>query len=332
MEYHKLIEDLKNKIYSPVYFLYGEEPYYIDLISDYISKNVLDDGEKGFNQTIFYGKDTEIRTIIETAWRFPMMANYQVVIVKEAQELKKIEDFQPYFEKPLNSTILVINYKYGKLDKRTEFAKILSKNFIVFESAKLYDYKIPGWIEEYLSESSLSITPQAAAMLAEYLGSDLSKIANELKKLIIALPGNTRIVPEHIEKNIGISKDYNIWELQNALGEQNALKANRIVNHFGANPSENPIVKNIPLLHQYFVKLFLYHFLKDKSENSVAASLGVHPFFAKSYVSAAKKYNPHKLFEIMGILREYDLKSKGYGNTSASPGDLQREMIYKILH
>jgi DNA polymerase III subunit delta len=332
MEYKKILDDLRNKIYYPVYFLYGEEPYYIDQITDYIQKNVLNDAEKSFNQTVFYGKDTEINTIIETARRFPMMGNYQVVIVREAQGLKNIEDFKRYAENPLKSTILVIGYKYGKLDKRTEFAKVLQKGCAVFESSKLYDYKIPQWIEEFLSESSHTITPQASAMLAEYLGSDLSKVANELRKLIIALPQNTKITPEHIEKNIGISKDYNVWELQNALGEKNILKANRIINHFAANQGSTPIVMVIPLLHQYFSKLFMYHFLKDKTENSVAASLGLHPFIAKSYISAAKHYTPHKLFEIVGILREYDLRSKGFGNNSASPGDLQKEMIYKILH
>jgi DNA polymerase III subunit delta len=332
MEFKKIMEDLKNKIYYPIYFLFGEEPYYIDIISDYISKNVLTDAEKGFNQTVFYGKDSEIQTIMESSRRFPMMANYQVIIVKEAQGLKKIEDFKPYVERPLKSTILVINYKYGKLDKRTGFAKALSQNCVVYESEKVRDYKIPGWIEEYLSESSLTITPQAAIMLAEYLGADLGKVVNELKKLIIALPENTRITPEHIEKNIGISKEYNVFELQNALGEKNILKANRIINHFGANPNNNAIQLTIASLHQYFSRLFMVHFLKDKSENSVAASLGLHPYVAKSYIAALKRYSPHKLFEVVGILREYDMKSKGFGNTSASPGDLQKEMVYKILH
>ncbi|MBN1820184.1 MAG: DNA polymerase III subunit delta [Prolixibacteraceae bacterium] len=332
MDYTKILEDLENKIYHPIYFLSGEEPYYIDLISDYIEDNVLTDAEKGFNQLVYYGKDTEVNTIIEASRRFPMMANQQVIIVKEAQSLKNIEDLKIYVEKPLRSTILVINYKYKKLDKRIGFVKTIQKNGIFFDSPRIYENKIPDWIEQYLADFKYTITPQAAIMLSEYLGANLSKVANELKKLIIALPEKTKITPEHIERNIGISKEYNVFELQNALGEKNVLKANRIINYFGANPSANPIQRTTASLHMYFSKLFIYHFLKDKSENSVAASLGLHPFFAKSYITAAKRYTPHKLFDIVGILREYDMKSKGYGNSSASEGELQKEMIYKILH
>ncbi|NOY95974.1 MAG: DNA polymerase III subunit delta [Chlorobi bacterium] len=332
MEYKQIMDNLKKKIYHPVYFLWGDEPYYIDKISDFIAKNVLTDAEKGFNQAVYYGKDTEVQTISEASRRFPMMANQQVIIVKEAQLLKNIEKLKHYVENPLNSTILVINYKYKKLDKRTSFAKALNKHSVVFESKKIYENKIPAWIEEFLSESKYSITPQAAVMLAEYLGAELSKVANELKKLTIALPENTRITPEHIEKNIGISKDYNIFELQNALGERNVLKANQIINYFGTNPGNNPIQRTISSLYMFFAKLFMYHFLPDKSERSVAASLGLHPFIAKSYIRAAKKYHPRRLYNIIGILRDYDMRSKGYGNVSTPPADLQKEMVYKILH
>jgi len=332
MDYAKIMEDLKNRIYYPVYFLYGEEPYYIDQVSDYIAKNVLTDAEKGFNQIVFYGKDTTVQTIIETARRFPMMANQQVIIVKEAQTLSAVEELKTYVEKPLKSTILVINYKYKKIDRRTGLAKAMVKNGILFESPRVYENKVPAWIEQYLLKSGMTITPQAAIMLAEYLGANLSKVANELQKLIIALPEKTRITPEHIEKNIGISKEYNIFELQNALGECDVLKANRIINYFGSNPNSNPIQRTISSLHIYFTRLFMCHFLKDKSENSVAASLGLHPFIAKSYIAAARRYKPPKLYEIVGILREYDMKSKGYGNLSASPGELLKEMVYKILH
>ncbi len=332
MDYKTIISNLKKKIYHPIYFLWGEEPYYIDKISDYIAENVLTDAEKGFNQTIFYGKDTEVYTIIEASRRFPMMANQQVIIVKEAQDVKKIEELKAYTANPLNSTILVLNYKYKKLDKRTAFAKSLDKNGVIFESKKVYENKIPGWIETYLHDSQYDITPQAAVMLAEYIGADLSKVANELNKLVIALPKNTKITPEHIEKNIGISKEYNVFELQNALGERNILKANKIINYFGANPSSNPIQRTISSLYMFFAKLFMYHFLPDKSERSVAASLGLHPFIAKSYVAAARKYNPKKLYQIVGILRDYDMKSKGFGNSSTTASDLQKELIYKILH
>ena len=332
MNYEDILANLKKKIYHPIYFLMGEESYFIDQITEYISKHVLTDAEKGFNQHILYGKDTDVDTIITHARRFPMMANHQVIIVKEAQNIKKIEDLEPYVKAPLDTTILVINYKYKSIDKRKSFAKQLAKSSVLFESKKIYDNQLPGWIDKYLKTHQYSIMPQASAMLAEYLGTDLSKVTNELNKLVITLPQGTKITPDHIEKNIGISKDYNIFELQNALGEKNVLKTNKIINYFSANPGSNPITRTISSLYYYFMKLLTYHFLTDKSQNSVAASLQVPPFFVRSYIAAAKVYTPKKLVEIMGILREYDMKSKGMGNVSTSPGDLQKEMIYRILH
>ncbi|MBW8333797.1 MAG: DNA polymerase III subunit delta [Prolixibacteraceae bacterium] len=332
MTFEEIISNLKKKIYHPIYFLMGEETYFIDKISDYISDNVLTDAEKGFNQTILYGKDTEPHNIIANARRFPMMSNHQVIVVREAQNIKKIEDLESYAKNPLNSTILVINYKYKTLDKRKTFAKLIDQKGVLFEAKKIYDNQLPAWIISYLKNQNYTIAPQAAAMLSEYLGADLSKVANELDKLIISLPAGTQITPDHIEKNIGISKEFNVYELQNALGERNLLKANRIVNYFGANPSSNPIPVIISGLFSYFSKILNYHFLEDKSQNNVASVLQVHPFFVKTYVAAARNYNIKKLVEIISILREYDMKSKGWGNVSASPADLQREMIYRILH
>jgi DNA polymerase-3 subunit delta len=332
MTFEEIISNLKKKIYHPIYFLMGEETYFIDKISDYISDNVLTEAEKGFNQTILYGKDTEPHNIIANARRFPMMSNHQVIIVREAQNIKKIEDLEPYVKNPLNSTILVINYKYKTLDKRKTFPKLIDQKGILFEAKKIYDNQLPAWIASYLKDQNYTIAPQAAAMLSEYLGADLSKVANELDKLIISLPAGTQITPDHIEKNIGISKEFNVYELQNALGERNLLKANRIVNYFGANPSSNPMPVIITGLFSYFSKILNYHFLEDKSQNNVASVLQVHPFFVKTYVAAAKNYNIKKLVEIISILREFDMKSKGWGNVSASPADLQREMIYRILH
>ena len=310
----------------------GEETYFIDKISDYISDNVLTEAEKGFNQTILYGKDTEPHNIIANARRFPMMSNYQVIIIREAQNIKKIEDLESYVKNPLNSTILVINYKYKTLDKRKTFPKLLDQKGILFEAKKIYDNQLPAWIISYLKNQQYTIAPQAAAMLSEYLGADLSKVANELDKLIISMPAGTQITPDHIEKNIGISKEFNVYELQNALGERDLLRANRIINYFGANPSSNPIPVVISSLFSYFSKILNYHFLDDKSQNNVASVLQVHPFFVKTYVAAAKNYNIKKLVEIVSILREFDMKSKGWGNVSTTSEDLQREMIYRILH
>lgn len=333
MDFTGIINDLKKGIYHPIYLLQGEETYFIDQISDYIEKNALTEAEKGFNQTVFYGKDSDPVTIAEASMRFPMMAQKQVIIVKEAQSLSKIDTLTSYAEKPLASTILVLNYKYKKLDARTKLAKAIKKNGVVFTSKKLYENQIPAWIDNYLKAENYTITPQAAVLLTSNLGTDLSKIANELSKLVIAVKDTNRITPEHIEKNIGLSKDYNVIELTNALGTRNVLKANQIIQYFASNATLNPIQKTVAGLYFYFSKLFTYHFLKDKSERNVASALGVHPFFAKDYIAAAKRYSPTKLYEIVGILREYDMKSKGWNvSTMIDTGELQKEMIYKILH
>jgi DNA polymerase-3 subunit delta len=327
------MQNLKKKVYHPIYLLQGEEPYFIDQVSNFIEKNVLPEEEKGFNQTVFYGKDTETRTIAEASLRYPMMAEKQVIIVKEAQSLKKIEDLAPYAEHPLSSTILVLNYKYKTLDARTKLYKAIKSKGVILTTKKLYENKVPAWIENYLSQHHYSITPQAAQILTDSLGTELSKIANELNKLVIAVKETNKITPEHIEKNIGLSKDFNVLELQDALASRNILKANKIINYFGSNPQQHPIQMTIATLFGYFSKVFAYHFLKDKSEQGAIQTLGGHPFYIKKIIAASKKYTPTKLYEIMGILREYDLKSKGMGvSTLTDPGELQKEMIYKILH
>lgn len=331
--YEEIMSDLKNRIFKPVYFLAGEEPYYIDLITNYIEDKILPEAEKAFNQMIFYGDDTNIPSIIDTARRFPMMASHQVVIIKEAQTLKKIEDLVIYLEKPLQSTILVFSYKYKTLDKRTKLYKTLENHGVYFESSRIRDYLIPAWIERYLMLKGIKTEPSASAMLTEYLGTDLHKIVNELDKLIITLPdGKPVITTALIEKNIGISKDYNNFELQKAIGEKNILKANMIVHYFANNPKDNPITLSIASLFGYFSKLLTYHYLTDKSKNNVAAILKVNPFFVKDYEVSATKYNVAKTMQIIGLLRTYDLKSKGYGDPGTESGELMKEMVYRILH
>ncbi len=333
IRYEDIISDLKKRIFKPVYFLAGEEPYYIDLIADYIEEHVLDEAEKSFNQIIYYGEETSVNSIIETARRFPMMSNHQVVIVREAQSLRKIEDLLVYVEKPLKSTILVINYKYKVLDKRTRLVKSLEANGIYFESSRLRDYQVPAWIERYLMTRGIKTDPSASAMLTEYLGNDLHKIENELMKLLITLPVEKPVVTTAlIEKNIGISKDYNNFELQKAIGEKNILKANMIVNHFAANPRDNPITLTIASLFSYFSKLLTYHYLTDKSKNNVAAALKVNPFFVKDYETSSIKYNVSRTVMVINLLRTYDMKSKGFGDISSEPGDLLKELVFKILH
>jgi DNA polymerase-3 subunit delta len=331
--YEEILSDLKNRIFKPVYFLAGEEPYYIDLITEYIQEKILPEDEKAFNQIILYGEDTNIASIIDTARRFPMMASHQVLIIKEAQSLKKLDDLIIYLEKPLLSTILVFSYKYKIIDKRTKLYKTLENHGVYFESARIRDYLIPAWIERYLMIKGIKTDPTACAMLTEYLGTDLHKIVNELDKLIITLPsGKPFITTALIEKNIGISKDYNNFELQKAIGEKNILKANMIVHYFANNPKDNPITLSIASLFGFFSKLLTFHYLTDKSKNNVAAALKVNPFFVKEYENSAIKYNVSKTVQIISFLRTYDMKSKGYADPGTDPGDLLKELVFKILH
>jgi DNA polymerase III subunit delta len=331
--FEEIMSDLKNRIFKPVYFLAGEEPYYIDLITDYIEEKVLPEDEKSFNQMILYADDTNIASIIDVARRFPMMASHQVVIIREAQTLKKIDDLAFYLERPLMSTILVICYKYKTLDKRIKLFKMLESHGVYFESLRLRDYQIPGWIDRYLMKKGIKTDPSASAMLTEFLGTDLHKIANELDKLIITLPsGKPVITTAIIEQNIGISKDYNNFELQKALGDKNILKANMIVKYFADNPKDNPITLTIASLFGFFSKLLNYHYLPDKSKNNAASALKVNPFFVKDYESAAAKYDVSKTVKIISLLRTYDMKSKGYCDPGTEPGDLLRELVYRILH
>jgi len=349
VDFNKIISDFKNKVYHPVYFLMGEESYYIDAITDYAEKHVLDETEKEFNQTILYGRDVDASAIAGAAKRFPMMSNYQLVIVKEAQSVRdlvgrestgKSEEksnkaktpFVSYLENPLRSTILILCYKYKTLDKRTAFSKILAKNAVVFESKKLYENQIPDWISSYLKQKQYTVSPKATMLLAEYLGNDLGKITNELDKLMISIPAGSEITAEQVQNNIGISKDFNVFELQSAIGSKNILKANRIVNYFRANPKDNPIVLTIINLYGYFSKLLIYHSLADKSKNAAASAMGVNPFFVSDYERASKNYGPGKLKSIFAYLREYDLKSKGIGNVSANEGELLKELLFKIMH
>ncbi|MCX6247763.1 MAG: DNA polymerase III subunit delta [Bacteroidetes bacterium] len=334
VSFENILLDLKNKIYSPVYFLYGEESYFIDVISDYIEENVLSEIEKEFNQTIIYGKDTDVPTLTSYARRFPMMSTYQVILVKEAQDLNKIEELEPYILNPMESTLLVFCYKYEKIDRRKSIFKSIEKKGILFESARIYDNKVPDWIAEYVKKQNYSISAKACFLLAEFLGNDISKIVNEISKLVINIPEKQEITEEYVEKNIGISKDYNVFELQKALGRKDVLKANQIINYFAANPRENPLVKVIPLLFSFFSKILIYQDIPDKSRNNAAAALSINPFFVMDYQQAAGSFSRGKVISIISLLREYDLKSKGVDNngTSFPDGELMKELIFRILH
>jgi DNA polymerase-3 subunit delta len=336
----EIIKDLKNKKYKPIYLLHGDEPYFIDLVSNYVEHKLLSEAEKGFNQTVFYGKDTDVMAVLNASKRYPMMADYQVVLVKEAQDMKwgtegddkkSINPLLNYLENPLPSTILVFCYKYGKFDKRKKTYKAIEKKGLIFESGALYDSKIPAWIEGYISEKGYKINQQASLMLSEYLGNDLSKIANELEKLMLNVSAGQEITLKHIQDNIGISKEYNVFELQAALTKKDAFKANQIINYFEANPKANPIVLVLGNLNNFFSKVLTYHYVKDKTPQNLARELGVNPYFIKDYEQAARSYNYGKTMQIISYLREYDLKSKGV-DSNAPHGELMKELMFKILH
>ena len=332
--YEEIARDLKNRIYKPVYYLMGEESYYIDRISEYIAQTVLNENEKEFNQTILYGADTDIATIINAAKRYPMMSKYQVVIVKEAQGVKNIDELSYYLQKPLESTILVLCHKHGVLDRRKKLAAEIEKVGVLFESKKIKDAQLTGFITSYLKRKSIEIEPKASEMMAEFVGTDLSRMAGELEKLIITLPkGQKRITPEQIEQNIGISKDYNNYELRNALIIKDVFNPNQIIKYFEENPKTNPLQMTLSVLFNFFSNLMLAYYAPEKSEQGIAAQLGLKsPWQSKDYLAAMRKYSGVKVMQIIGEIRYCDAKSKGVGNSSLGDGELLRELVYKILH
>ncbi len=335
MNFPIILRDLKAKKYQPVYFLHGSEPFFIDAIADYIEKNVLTEGEKAFNQTILYGKEIDFKQVVDAARRYPMMASHQVVIVKEAQEMKTLKKLQTYIENPLTTTILVICHKHKKFDARTKFGKMLTKQALVFHAKKLYDNQLPDWINNYLRDKGFAIQPAATALIAEYLGTDLSKVVNELDKLVINLPAKTTITAEHIQENIGISKNYNIFELQKALGKRQIDKSNRIIQYFSANPRKNPLVMMVGSLYNYFSKIYAYHFLKKSSEQEIMKVLKLRSaYFLSEYRNTARLYNRLQTEQVLALLKEYDLKSKGvnFNNAYLYEGELMKELVWKILH
>jgi len=331
--FEQVLSDLRNKNFKPIYFFMGEEAYYIDELTDYIQNNVLDESQREFDQTIVYGKDTDMTSIVNIAKRYPMMSPYQVVIVKEAQLIKDWESLQYYISKPLQSTILVFAFKYGTPDKRKKWVQDITKFGVVYESTKLRDYEMNAWITKYSKSKDIIIEEKAAVMLIEFLGTDLSKIANELDKLLLTKPANTnRITPEHVEKNIGISKDFNVFELQAALINKDILKANRIIRYFADNKKNNPMVVVLPQLFSFFSNLMMYHYLPDKNQGTVASELKINPYFVKDYEKASKIYGAWKTMSIISFIRETDARGKGIESNNIVEVELMKELIFKILH
>lgn len=332
MDHKEILNNLRKKNYHPIYFLHGDEPYFIDLISDYIEENVLTAEQKEFNQIVTYGKDINVSQLMSLTRQLPIGAPYQVIIVKEAQEIREIDKLESYFQNPVSSTILIISYKHKKPDKRKKYYLKAKEKGVVFESKPIYDNKIPGWITNYLKEKGYNINIKSAHLLNEFLGNDLGKITNEVDKMLINIPDKKDITEEDVENNIGISKDYNIFELQDALGARNTEHVNKIIKYFSANTKDFPAIRVITMLYYYFQKIFLLQFMKSPSDNEVASKLGINPYFARKYKQAARNYSTKRLSGIIGLLREYDLKAKGVNNGSTSEGELMREMIFKIMY
>jgi DNA polymerase-3 subunit delta len=329
----QIVSAIKNGKIKPIYFLMGDEPYYIDKIANYIEQHLMPEEEKGFNQMVMYGRDTTVDEIISNSKRYPMMAERQVIIVKEAQDLSRtIGDLEAYADNPQPSTTLVVCYKYKKIDKRKKLYKAVAKSGVIFESKRLYENKVGEWIQKTLKSSGYAISPKASQMLVEFLGTDLSKIDNELQKLQLIAPKGTNISPELIEENIGISKDFNNFELRKAIGMRDTLKVHRIINYFSQNTKDNPMVVTVSLLFGYFSQILQYHGLADKSKANVAKVLKVNPYFVGDYVVAAKNYPMRKVSQIITYLREADVKSKGVGATNLPAGDLLKELVVKIMN
>lgn len=329
----QITKDIKAGNLKPIYFLMGEEPYYIDKLTEFIEENVLQEHERDFNQTILYGRDVTIEDIIGSAKRFPMMADRQVIIVREAQELSRtIDKLEAYAENPQPTTVLVFAYKYKTLDKRKKITKLLDKVGVVYESKKLYENQVGDWIKRVLAAQGYGIEPKAAAILVEFLGTDLSKINNELEKLKIILPKGHILTPSDIEENIGFSKDFNNFELRKAIGEKNQVKAYQIIDYFSQNPKDNPLVVTTGLVFGFFSQLLQYHGLKDKSQMNAAKVLKVNPFFVKDFEVAFRNYPMKKVSTIVSALRTLDLKSKGVGAASTSQHDLLKELLITIFN
>lgn len=333
--FEEICRDIKARKFSPIYMLTGEEPFFMDRITELLLENVLEDSERDFNQLILYGADTDASAILNAARRFPMMSEYQLVIVKEAQMIRDIELLAHYAKNPLPSTVLAVNYKYKTLDRRKALAAAVEKNGILFESKKIPDYKMAGFITSLLQQRSIGIDPKAAQMLSDFLGNDLNRLGKELDKLILILPENApkRITPEAVEQNIGISKEYNNFELIKALAVRDVLKANRIARYFEKNPKSNPIQTTLPVLFNYFSNLLICYYAKDRSESGLMTALGLRMSYqVKDYLTGMRNYSAMKVFRLIGDIRLTDARSKGVENPSTPDADLLRELLYKILH
>ena len=332
MDYKLILKEIRNKKFEKIYFLHGEEPYFIDVLTKAIQENALEESERDFNQSILYGKDAELLSLVSELKSYPMMAERRLVILKEAQDFKALELLEPYLENPVTTTIFVVCYKYKTFDARKKTLKNALKNGVVFKSEKVKEYQLAEWIQQNVKATGYEMTSKACMLMVESLGNDLGRIVKELEKLAVLIEKGSTINDKHIEENIGISKDYNVFELTNAVANKDNLKALKIVDYFEHNPKAADLVFVISNLFKFFSQIMRIHFLPNKSREAVAQALGVHPFVAGELTNAKNKYDPRKIAVNIALIHEYDLKSKGVGNTSATQGELMRELVYQLIH
>ena len=333
--YESIMRDLVAGNYQPVYYLHGEESYYIDKIADYIAEHALQPEERDFNQTVLFGSDVSASQIADTCRRYPMMAERQVVIVKEAQNLRNTEALEKYVKQPLQTTVLVICHKNGKIDgRKRDFVKAIQQAGVLFESAKLRDRDLPAFIEAYLKRNNASIDPKSTQLIADAIGADMSRLVSELDKVLISLPEqDRRVTPQVVEDQIGVSKDFNGFELRDAIVNRNIFKANQIMNYFDKNPKAGSIFSFLPMMFNYFQNLMLAYYSPQKTQEGVAEWLELKsPWAAKDYMSGMRNYSGMKVMQIISKFREIDAKSKGLDNPNTPPGELMKEMIFFILH
>ena len=331
MEYQDIIRDWKQQKFKSLYWLEGDEDFFIDQVTSYAEHELLPESEKGFNLTVLYGKDTDWTQVINACRRYPMFAERQVVLLKEAQAMRDLLKLEAYIDNPLTSTVFVVAHKQGKIDGRSKMAKLIKEKGVLLSTKKMYDNQLPGWVESYVSSRGLAISQKAAILLVDHIGNDLSRIANEIDKLLVNLPAQKKIDEADIEKYVGISKEYNVFELQNALGQKNTDKVFRIVSYFAANPKAAPIQMTLPALYNFFAKVNLIFSVKG-GEKEVASALGVHPFFVKDYMNAARQYGPDGTEKAILLLHQYNLRSIGINDSGGEDGELMKELMYKVMN
>lgn len=332
MSAEKIIADWKKGNFKPVYWLEGEEPYFIDKIMEYAEHKILNESEASFNLSVFYGKDANWADIVNACRRYPMFAERQVVLLKEAQHMKEVEKLEGYVENPLVSTVFIVSYKEKKIDARTKFAKVLKNKGEVFSTKKLYDNELPNWVNVMISQHGLSITPKALVLLVDHVGNDLSRLENEVEKLAVNLGSRKIISEDDIENYIGISKEFNVFELQAAFGKKDFAKAMRIINYFEKNPKAGPIQLILPSLYSFFSKVYGIFSVATTDEKTIASAIGITPYYVKDYIAASRNYQHQGIEKILLLLHHYNLRSLGVYDANTSDAGLMKEIAVKIMN